>query len=162
MNAQVDQRRMVRGIAVLTAHIRKDIQGCICGWADLGKSHIDHLVDQLLDAGVFAPGVATTAPAAQPGGYKIDVRGIVLNIVGASPEAHRAYLHDPAMHHGVEVTIGVLGRAADVLTTTGGHSHPEAAELIREIAVACSHRGGPEDEHALALANSQMYPPPRT
>ena len=87
-------------------------------------------------------------------GYRIDVRGIVLNIVGANPEAYHAYMHDPAMRHGVEVTIGVLGRAADVLTTTGGHSHPEAAELIREIAIACSHRGGPEDERAIAAAET--------
>lgn len=101
-----------------------------------------------------------TAPAAQPG-ERVNVRQIVLDVVAANPEAQRAYMHDPAMHHGVEVTIGVLGRAAEVLTAVG-HRHPEAVEIIRQIAVACSHRGGPEDEQALGEANSRLFPPAGT
>lgn len=32
-------------IAVLVAHQRKDIHGCICGWAKVGRSHPEHVVD---------------------------------------------------------------------------------------------------------------------
>jgi hypothetical protein len=30
---------------VLTYHQRKDITSCECGWAELGKSHPEHVVD---------------------------------------------------------------------------------------------------------------------
>lgn len=93
---------------------------------------------------------------------RIDVRRIVLDILGENPEAARLYLLDPAMRHGVEITIGVLGRAAEVLTTTAGHSHPEAEALIRAIAVRCSQPRGPEDLAAIAAANSQLFPMPGT
>lgn len=35
--------------AVLIAHQRKDITSCLCGWAELGKSHAAH-VASILDA----------------------------------------------------------------------------------------------------------------
>lgn len=92
-------------------------------------------------------------------GPAVDVRRIVLDVIGANPEAARAYMLDPAMRHGVEVTVGVLGRAAAILNTTAGHSRPETEALIREIAVACSRSGGPEKERVIAAANGQLHPP---
>ncbi|GAA0528600.1 hypothetical protein GCM10010172_06490 [Paractinoplanes ferrugineus] len=43
-----------RAIALLTAHQRWDVGGCLCGWAKLGKSHAGHLVDVLAQAGLLA------------------------------------------------------------------------------------------------------------
>lgn len=84
----------------------------------------------------------------------IDVRKIVLDVIERNDEARTAYLTDPAMHHGVEVTIGVLGRVAEVLVTSGIHG---AESLIKEIAVACSRSGGPEREQIIAAANSNLF-----
>lgn len=86
------------------------------------------------------------------------VRRIVLDVIGADPEAARAYMLEPAMRHGVEVTVGVLGRAAAILNTTAGYSRLQTEALIREIAVACSRSGGPENETAIATANGQLHP----
>ncbi len=93
-----------------------------------------------------------------PNTWPVDVRRIVLSVIETSPEASRAYVHEPAMRHGVEVTIGVLGRAADILMRSGGHTAAETEALILEIAHACSQSGGQEYEHALAIANSQLHP----
>lgn len=38
--------------AVLVAHQRRDISGCICGWAKLGASHPAHQVAMLRSAGL--------------------------------------------------------------------------------------------------------------
>ena len=40
--------------AVLVAHQRRDIGSCLCGWAQLGKSHPRHQVAMLREAGVLA------------------------------------------------------------------------------------------------------------
>jgi hypothetical protein len=40
--------------AVLVAHQRFDAGGCLCGWAELGKSHAAHQVRMLAEAGVVA------------------------------------------------------------------------------------------------------------
>lgn len=39
--------------ATLVAHQRLDIQGCVCGWAELGRSHPAHQVEMLRRAGVL-------------------------------------------------------------------------------------------------------------
>lgn len=38
---------------VLTAHQRRDIRGCICGWSELGKSHPGHQVAMLRKAALL-------------------------------------------------------------------------------------------------------------
>jgi hypothetical protein len=42
--------------AVLLAHLRRDIRGCLCGWAELGKSHPVHQVAMLRGAGLLGGG----------------------------------------------------------------------------------------------------------
>jgi hypothetical protein len=32
-------------VAILVAHQRRDISGCICGWSVLGASHPEHIAD---------------------------------------------------------------------------------------------------------------------
>lgn len=39
---------------VLVAHQRRDISRCLCGWAELGKSHPGHQVEMLREAGLLA------------------------------------------------------------------------------------------------------------
>ena len=39
--------------AILVAHQRRDIGSCLCGWADLGRSHPGHQVQMLAAAGVL-------------------------------------------------------------------------------------------------------------
>lgn len=39
--------------AILVAHQRRDIRGCLCGWSELGKSHARHQVAMLREAGVL-------------------------------------------------------------------------------------------------------------
>jgi hypothetical protein len=40
---------------VLIAHQRRD-SGCLCGWAELGKSHPGHQAAMLREAGLLAAG----------------------------------------------------------------------------------------------------------
>jgi hypothetical protein len=39
--------------AILIAHQRHTIGSCLCGWAQLGKSHAGHVVDMLRKAGLL-------------------------------------------------------------------------------------------------------------
>lgn len=39
--------------AILVAHQRKDIGGCLCGWAKLGRSHAAHVAEILEVAGAL-------------------------------------------------------------------------------------------------------------
>lgn len=39
--------------AVLTAHQRYTSDGCLCGWAELGRSHADHVAEVLDAAGAL-------------------------------------------------------------------------------------------------------------
>lgn len=48
--------------AILVAHQRRDIGSCLCGWAELGRSHPGHQVQMLAGAGVLA-----VAPAVHRG-----------------------------------------------------------------------------------------------
>lgn len=32
-------------VDILVYHYRRDIQGCGCGWAELGRSHPEHVAD---------------------------------------------------------------------------------------------------------------------
>lgn len=43
-----------RTAALLTAHQRWDVGGCLCGWSQLGMSHALHQADVLTDAGLLA------------------------------------------------------------------------------------------------------------
>jgi hypothetical protein len=45
--------------AILTIHQRRDVRSCLCGWAELGKSHAGHQVAILRAAGVLAADVDT-------------------------------------------------------------------------------------------------------
>lgn len=51
-----DTRRdpVERAEALLIAHQRWDVGGCLCGWSELGKSHSGHVVDMLARAGLLA------------------------------------------------------------------------------------------------------------
>ena len=40
--------------AILIAHQRRDIRGCLCGWTELGKSHPGHQTAMLREAGLLA------------------------------------------------------------------------------------------------------------
>lgn len=42
--------------AILIAHQRHDVRSCLCGWAELGRSHARHQVAMLREAGVLAGG----------------------------------------------------------------------------------------------------------
>lgn len=48
--------------AILVAHQRYDIRGCLCGWAELGKSHPRHQVAMLRKAGLLNDTPVDTAP----------------------------------------------------------------------------------------------------
>lgn len=39
---------------ILVAHQRRDISSCLCGWAELGKSHARHQVTMLREAGLLS------------------------------------------------------------------------------------------------------------
>lgn len=41
--------------AILTAHQRRDIGSCLCGWDKLGRSHPVHQVAMLREAGLLIP-----------------------------------------------------------------------------------------------------------
>lgn len=47
---------------VLIMHHRRDIRGCRCGWAELGRSHAGHVIDELERAGLALVVVDPTAP----------------------------------------------------------------------------------------------------
>jgi hypothetical protein len=44
----------VRAGALLIAHQRQDVGGCLCGWSVLGKSHAAHQADELARAGLLS------------------------------------------------------------------------------------------------------------
>ena len=39
--------------AILVAHQRYDITSCLCGWAELGRSHAEHVASVLDNAGAL-------------------------------------------------------------------------------------------------------------
>lgn len=49
------RRRLMRqlAVAVLVAHQRRDDESCLCGWAELGRSHPEHVVTVLEAAGAL-------------------------------------------------------------------------------------------------------------
>lgn len=121
------------------------------------------LTDQMTEAGLAQRVMAVpedTTRVMQPAGESdpVDVRAIVAEVIASNHAAHTAYLHDPAMHHGVEVVIGTLGRAVLELARTGRHTRAELVDLVRATAIACSISGGPEDEQAIGRANAELFP----
>lgn len=38
---------------LLIFHRRTDIRGCHCGWAELGRSHAEHVAKELRNAGLL-------------------------------------------------------------------------------------------------------------
>lgn len=52
--------------AVLTIHQRRDDRSCLCGWAELGKSHACHQAAELRKAGLLTE--AEPDPGAVTGG----------------------------------------------------------------------------------------------
>jgi hypothetical protein len=55
---ELDALAQVRGPrqaeAVLISHQRRDVGSCLCGWAELGKSHAGHQIVMLSEAGLLA------------------------------------------------------------------------------------------------------------
>jgi hypothetical protein len=45
-----------RAEAILIAHQRRDVGSCLCGWAEIGKSHAAHQVAELRAAGLLTQG----------------------------------------------------------------------------------------------------------
>lgn len=56
--SELDALARVRGPkraeALLIAHQRHSVGGCLCGWSRLGESHAGHQVAVLRDAGLLA------------------------------------------------------------------------------------------------------------
>lgn len=54
---ELDALAQIRGPgqaeAILIAHQRRDIGSCLCGWAELGKSHAAHQAAELREAGLL-------------------------------------------------------------------------------------------------------------
>lgn len=87
----------------------------------------------------------------------INARQIVLDLIATNEQASLSYTHDPAFRHGVEIVIGVLGRAGPILLEFG-KTPDQAHEIVRRIAVACSMRpGGQEDRDTLARLNTHLF-----
>lgn len=51
-----------RAEAILTAHQRRDVGSCLCGWSELGKSHAGHQVAMLREAGLLVQDEADSTP----------------------------------------------------------------------------------------------------
>ena len=45
---------VTRAAEVMIEHSRTSIEGCHCGWSDLGKSHAEHVARALAGAGLLA------------------------------------------------------------------------------------------------------------
>jgi hypothetical protein len=41
---------------VLVVHQRRNASSCLCGWAELGRSHANHQADALREAGLLVEG----------------------------------------------------------------------------------------------------------
>lgn len=54
---ELDELARVRGPrqaeAILIAHQRRDVGSCLCGWAQLGRSHAGHQAAKLREAGLL-------------------------------------------------------------------------------------------------------------
>lgn len=62
LTALAQVRGPMRAEAILISHQRRDAGSCLCGWAELGKSHAGHQVEQLRAAGLLAPDDSGSAP----------------------------------------------------------------------------------------------------
>lgn len=62
LDALAQVRGPRRAEAILISHRRLDIKGCLCGWADLGKSHAGHQVAMLREAGLLAQDETESTP----------------------------------------------------------------------------------------------------
>lgn len=73
---ELDALAQVRGPrqaeAVLIAHQRRDVGSCLCGWAELGRSHAGHQVAALREAGVLVQD--ETGSSQQPSNLAGDLR----------------------------------------------------------------------------------------
>lgn len=58
---------------VLIAHQRRDNRSCICGWAELGKSHPAHQVKMLAEAGLLETASVAYSGAAVSGRRRASV-----------------------------------------------------------------------------------------
>lgn len=50
-------------LAVLLAHLKRDIRCCVCGWSELGQLHTIHQVAMLREAGLLADELPAAAGA---------------------------------------------------------------------------------------------------
>jgi hypothetical protein len=50
---KMDRTVTKRVEAVLMDHLKKSIEGCICGWSELGKRHPGHQAKMLEEAGLL-------------------------------------------------------------------------------------------------------------
>lgn len=51
-----------RAEAILIAHQRRDVGSCLCGWAELGKSHAGHQAAELRKAGLLVQDETDSTP----------------------------------------------------------------------------------------------------
>lgn len=87
----------------------------------------------------------------------LDVRAIVGATIDADPVSARLYLNDPAVHHGVEVMIGVLSRLVP-LARNVGIDVDTVTKLIYLTALACANDNrGAEDAAKMATLNTQLF-----
>ncbi len=95
-------------------------------------------------------------PAADASGG-VDVRAIVGDVLLSNETAHKLYHTDPAMRHGIEVVMGVLGTVAAVLVDEG--DSPElAAHIVHVVAHKLSDNTAPPavSADALGTANAEL------
>ena len=87
----------------------------------------------------------------------IDVRAIVGATIDAHPASKRHYLSDAAVHHGVEIMIGVLSRLVPQARNVG--IDPDTiTKLIYLTAIACAKdNNGAEDLAKMATLNTQLF-----
>lgn len=106
-----------RAEAILVAHQRRDISGCICGWSELGKSHPGHQVAMLREAALQTP---TLSP---------DLAAIQTRLEAATDGPWIAVTDtgrkDGVALVGAEADRGT-GRAVAVLAGTNGRRHADA------------------------------------
>jgi hypothetical protein len=87
----------------------------------------------------------------------IDVRAIVGSVIERNPEAARLYHNDAAMHHAVEVMIGVLGRMVPLARSLGLDADTVTKLVYLTAVSSSSDTTGPEDTRRMARLNTQLF-----
>lgn len=93
---------------IITQHHRDNIRGCGCGWAEIGRSHSDHVAQELINAGLIdaeqerpagrkaKPPVSGTWFAPSSGGYRgLGPDGEAVTVKGKPPRGPAPTRHLP-------------------------------------------------------------------